>query len=253
VHSPERINLRVMQMYYVCPDTTISARFSLYVNHMLLRNYIIDTLPPLKTTDSAATALRWMAEFRQSHLPVISETGFAGMVCEKDLLKANKPDAPLNSLSIPFSRLYLNEYQHIFDAIKFAANHDLTIIPILNDKEQYLGLITIMDIIRALAEANSVQNPGGIVVLEVDKKEYTLGAITRIVEAEGAQILSANAVVGQNPDKVEVTLKINRVDLTRILAGFYRNNFEVLASYHQSEFQQDVQSRYDAFMNYLKM
>jgi CBS domain-containing protein len=224
-----------------------------YKSSMLLRNYIKDALPPLKTSDSAATALRWMAVFRQTHLPVLSDSGYAGMVNEKDLLKVDNINAPLSSLSIPFSRLYLNEYQHIFDSIKFAASHEVTIVPILNDQEHYLGLITVMDIIRALADANSVQNPGGIVVLEVRKSDYSLSGITRIVEAEGAQILSSNAVVTVNPDIVEVTLKINKVDLTRILAGFYRNNFEVKASYHQSEFQDDMQSRYDAFMNYLKM
>ena len=106
---------------------------------MLLRNYIKDALPPLKTSDSAATALRWMSVFRQSHLPVLSESGYAGMVSEKDLLKVDNINAPLSSLSIPFSRLYLNEYQHIFDSIKFAASHDLTIVPILNDKEHVVS------------------------------------------------------------------------------------------------------------------
>ncbi len=222
---------------------------------MLLRNLIHDLVPPLKTTDTAQRALQWMDAFRQSNLPVISETGaYMGMVYEKDLMKLEIKDVPLFTLSIPFNRLYVNEYQHIFDAIKFSANNDFTVIPVLNDNEQYLGLLTVMDIIRALAEANSVQNPGGIVVLEVDKTRYTLGEITRIVESEGAQILSASAVVSiADPEIVEVTLKINFIDLTRILAGFYRHNFDVKASYHQSEFQPDLQSRYDAFMNYLKM
>ena len=221
---------------------------------MLLRNLIHDLVPPLKTTDTAKRALQWMEAFRQSNLPVISQEGaYMGMVYEKDLLKLENKDVPLFGLSIPFNRLFVNEYQHIFDAIKFAANNDFTVIPVLNDKEQYLGLLTVMDIIRALAAANSVQNPGGIVVLEVDKTRFTLGEITRIVEAEGAQILSSSAVVASDPEKVEVTLKINFIDLTRILAGFYRHNFDVKASYHQSEFQPDLQSRYDAFMNYLKM
>ena len=221
---------------------------------MLLRNLIHDLVPPLKTTDTAKRALQWMEAFRQSNLPVIGENGvYLGLVYEKDLLKLENKSVPLLSLSIPFNRLYVNEYQHIFDAIKFSANNDFTVIPVLNDKEQYLGIITVMDIITALAAANSVQNPGGIVVLEVDKDHYSLGEITRIVESEGAQILSASAVIGHDPEKVEVTLKINRIDLTRILAGFYRHNFEVKASYHQSEFQPDLQSRYDAFMNYLKM
>ncbi len=221
---------------------------------MLLRNLIHDLVPPLKTTDTARRALQWMDAFRQSNLPVISEKGaYMGLVYEKDLMKLEVTDVPLFTLSIPFNRLYVNEYQHIFDAIKFSANNDFTVIPVLNDKEQYLGLLTVMDIIRALAEANSVQNPGGIVVLEVDKNRYSLGEITRIVESEGAQILSASAVVASDPEKVEITLKINFIDLTRILAGFYRHSFDVKASYHQSEFQPDLQSRYDAFMNYLKM
>ena len=221
---------------------------------MLLRNLIHDLVPPLKTSDTATRALKWMDIFGQRNMPVISETGaYMGMVNEKDLMKVEIKDVPLFTLSVPFNRLYVNEYQHIFDAIKFSANNDFTVIPVLNDKEQYLGLLTVMDIIRALAEANSVQNPGGIVVLEVDKSNYSLGEITRIVESEGAQILSSNAIVATDAERVEVTLKINFIDLTRILAGFYRHNFDVKASYHQSEFQGDLQSRYDAFMNYLKM
>ena len=75
--------------------------------------------------------------------------------------------------------------------------------------------------------------------------------ISRIVEYEGAQVLSSNAVVTDDPERIEVTLKVNRIDLTRILAGFYRHNLDVKASYQQSEIQKDLQSRYDAFMNYL--
>jgi len=220
---------------------------------MLLRNLIKDLIPPLKTTDSTRQALKWMAEFRHSNLPVISRTGYMGLVYESDLLKLEQLDVPLHSLSVPFNRVFVNEYQHIFDAIKFASNNDFSVIPVLNDRDQYLGLVTVMDIIHALAESNSVQNPGGIVVLEVGRKDFSLGEISRIVESEGAQILSSNAIVTADPEVIEVTLKINRIDLTRILAGFYRHNFEVKASYHQSEFQQDLQSRYDAFMNYLKM
>jgi acetoin utilization protein AcuB len=222
-------------------------------NIMLLHNLIKDTIPPLKTSDTAATALKWMEEFRHSNLPVIGENGYAGMIYESDLLKIEKTNTPLSALSIPFNRQYVNEYQHIFDAIKFAANNEFTIVPVLSNSGQYLGLVTVMDIIKALSDANSLQNPGGTVVLEIEKDKYSLSEIARIVEAEGAQILSAHAIISKDPEKIEVTLKINRIDLTRILAGFFRNDFEVMASYHQSEFQDDIQNKYDAFMNYLKM
>jgi predicted transcriptional regulator len=201
---------------------------------MLVKNIIKDTVPPLKSSDSAERALVWMTEFRHSHFPVNRKV-------------------PLHSLSVPFTRLFVNEYMHIFDAVRFAANNDFTLVPVLNEAGQYLGCITVMEIIQALAESHSVQNPGGVVVLSVSKGRYNLSEIARIVESEGAQILSAGATVMSDPENIEVTLKINRIDLTRILAGLYRNGYEVMASYHQSEFKQDLQNRYDAFMNYLKM
>ncbi|MBA2745300.1 MAG: hypothetical protein H0U44_03645, partial [Flavisolibacter sp.] len=112
---------------------------------MLLRNLIHDLVPPLKTTDTAQRALQWMDAFRQSTLPVIGETGaYMGMVYEKDLMKLEIKDVPLFTLSIPFNRLYVNEYQHIFDAIKFSANNDFTVIPFLNDIVHYFFLLTVM-------------------------------------------------------------------------------------------------------------
>jgi len=220
---------------------------------MLVRNLIKDSVPPLKTSDTAARGLQWMNEFRHSHFPVIGNNGFMGMVHQADLEKVENKEVPLLSLSIPFTRLFVNEYMHLLDAVKFASNNEFTLVPVLSETEQYLGCISIMEIIHALAESHSVQNPGGIVVLGIEKDKYNLSEISRIVEAEGAQVLSSSATVTTEPERIEVTLKVNRIDLTRILAGFFRNGFEVKASYHQSEFQQDIQTRFDEFMNYLKM
>ena len=192
-----------------------------------------------------------MEQFRHSQLPVICDVGFIGVVVERDLNLVEKKEGTLSDTAVPINRLFVYENQHIFEAVKLAANNGFTIVPVLNEAEQYVGLLTLMDITEAIAAANSVQNPGGIIVVELDKKDYILSEISRIVEYEGAQVLSANAVVTDDPERIEVTLKVNRIDLTRILAGFYRHNLDVKASYQQSEIQKDLQSRYDAFMNYL--
>ncbi len=218
---------------------------------MLISKIIKDVVPPLKSTDTVRRALTWMEQFRHSQLPVISDVGFIGVVVERDLNLVEKKEGTLSDTAVPINRLFVYENQHIFEAVKLAANNGFTIVPVLNEAEQYVGLLTLMDITEAIAAANSVQNPGGIIVVELDKQDYILSEISRIVEYEGAQVLSANAVVTDDPERIEVTLKVNRIDLTRILAGFYRHNLDVKASYQQSEIQKDLQSRYDAFMNYL--
>jgi acetoin utilization protein AcuB len=220
---------------------------------MLVKSVIKDVVPPLKSTDTVGRAINWMEEFRHSQLPVISDVGYIGVVTERDLRLVENLEETIASSAIPINRLFVYDNQHIFDAVKLAANNHFSVVPVLNEAEQYIGLLTITDIIEAFAASNSVQNPGGIIVLEVDKKDYSLSEISRLVEYEGAHVLSSSAIITDDPEQIEVTLKVNKIDLTRILAAFYRHNMDVKASYQQSESQKDIQLRYDAFMNYLGM
>ncbi len=220
---------------------------------MLVRDLINDLIPPLKTTDTVRRALSWMTAFKQHQLPVIGENGFVGLIREEEVARESNLDTKLLDLQIPFVRIYVNEYQHILDAVRLCASHETALVPVLDDPGRYLGVVSVSDIINALATSNSLDEPGGVLVLDVASDKYVLSEICRIVEAEGAHVLSASSNPSTEPGKTEVTLRIDRVDLTRIMAGFFRKDYDVKASYHQSEFQPDLQARYDAFMNYLKM
>jgi hypothetical protein len=57
-----------------------------------------------------------------------------------------------------------------------------------------------------------------------------------------------------SPDstKLEVTLKINQIELTRIIRTFERYDYVIKASFQKSEGDDDIQHRYDALMNFLK-
>lgn len=220
---------------------------------MLVRDLVNDLVPPLKTSDSVERALAWMSVFKHTMMPVIGGNGYVGLVREDELVRLDDKSIPLLEIQTPFLRVYVNEYQHVFDAIRLSAAHETSVVPVLDDPGRYLGLITTMDIVAALAKSNSLQDPGGVLVLDVDSQKYSLSEIARIVESEGAHLLSVNTNPSTEPGKTEVTLRIDRVDLTRIMAGFFRKDYDVKASYHQSEFQPDLQARYDAFMNYLKI
>jgi acetoin utilization protein AcuB len=220
---------------------------------MLLRSLIKDTIPPLKITDTGERARAWMEEFRLSHLPVIDGTNYLGIISETDVAGLSDKSQYLGHYALPFERVFLTDEQHVYDAVKFITNYNYTIIPVLDKDEQYAGLITVMDIIESFAQLFAVQAPGGIIQLEVNQHDYKLSEIAQLIEANDAIIMSLSANPLPDHSKVEVTVKVNRIDLTRILAAFYRYNYVVKAFYHQSEFSEDLQSRYDSFMNYLKM
>jgi acetoin utilization protein AcuB len=220
---------------------------------MLAKELIKDLIPPLKTSDTGLKALSWMEEFKVKHLPIVNKEDFLGLISEEDILSLNAPEEPIGNHTLSLIRPYVSEDQHIYEVIKLITKLNLSLVPVLSNREQYLGVIIIPDLMEAIAILTAVNNPGGIIVLELNVNDYSLAEIAQIVESDDAKILSSYVSPHPNSTKMEVTLKVNKVDLTRLLASFYRYEYNVKASYHESEFNGDMQDRFDSFMNYLNI
>lgn len=220
---------------------------------MLARSLIKDNIPPLKISDTGERALKWMQEFRLSYLPLLNGTFFLGMVSENDILGLSDSRQPLGKYALPLEKIFMHDDQHIYDVVKFVSNYNYPLVPLLDSENNYSGLITVMDIMECFADLFGVKVPGGIIQLEVPRHDYVLSKIAQLIEANDAVILSLSSNLSADKTKVEITIKLNRIDLTRILASFYRHDYTVTSFYHQSGFADDLQSRYDSFMHYLKM
>ena len=83
--------------------------------------------------------------------------------------------------------------------------------------------------------------------------DYSLTQIAQIIEGNDGKVLSCYLRPLTDSTKIEVTLKLNKEDLSAILQTFYRYNYTVKASYHQSEFSDDMKNRFDSFMNYINI
>lgn len=220
---------------------------------MLAKSLIKDLIPPLKISDTGERALLWMEEFRLRYLPVVNETKFLGIISETDIQGLSDKSLYLGHYSLPLDRVFILEDQHVYEAVKFVSHYNYPIIPVLDADQNYTGIITVMDLMESFADLFVVKAPGGIIQLEVNNHDYKLSEIAQLVEANDAHIMSLSANPTRDQSKIEVTIKVNKIDLSRILAAFYRYNYTVKSYYHQSEFSEDLQNRYDSFMNYLKM
>jgi len=221
---------------------------------MIARELIISTIPPLRTTDRGSFALGQMEEFRVTHLPIVEDMTFLGIISDTDILTLGDPDEFIGSLKLSLTGAYVTEGQHIFEVMKAVDSMRLSVMPVLSDKNQYLGLITIPNLLKQTINLLGVHNPGGIIVLEINDKDYTLNEISHIVESNDAKIL--NLCVTSYPDstKVDVTLKINRIDLSPVLQTFFRFNYTVKASWSNEDvYNEGLRDRFDALMNYLNI
>lgn len=214
---------------------------------------ITQEIPPLTHSDTGEKALNWMEEFKVSHLPVLKSGQFVGLVSETDILDKMDLKKTLDELFQHLPRPYIMESDHIYQVISRISELKLSVIPVLNENEKYLGCVSVQNLMLLIANTGSIKENGGVLVLEMATSDYSMAEIGQIVESNDAKILSSYIMSSEKSINIEVTLKINNIELDRIIRTFERYNYTIKASYQKGGFEDDMQFRYDALMNYLKL
>ncbi|HPD94308.1 MAG: CBS domain-containing protein [Bacteroidales bacterium] len=207
---------------------------------MLAKEMISDVIPPLKTSDTGLTALNWMDVFKVSHLPIVNDKEFLGLISENDIYDLNIPEEPLGNHQLSLLRPYVIEHQHIFEVMEVLSRLQLSLMPVLDVNKNYLGVITQMELLHYFADLSAFKNPGGIIVLEMNSNNYSLTQISQIVEGNNAKILAAYVTTHPNTTKIEVTLKLNVTDLTSIKQTFNRYNYTVSGAFLRQDDESDL-------------
>lgn len=218
---------------------------------MIARDLITDVIPPLLHTDTGETALRWMEEFKVDHLPVLKNGRYVGLVSEEIILDRMHIEDTLDKLFEHLPTLFVHADAHIYEVLYVLATQKVTVIPILDKDEIYLGCTDIFQIMQFVAAIDGIREEGGIIVLEMNKVDYSLAQIAQIVESNDAKII--NMYITSSPDttKIEVTLKINQIELDRIIRTFERYDYQINATFQKGLFEDDLKLRYEELMKYL--
>ncbi len=194
-----------------------------------------------------------MEDFHVRHLPIVDpDKKLTGILSEEEALNQDS-DLEISNYSLALPPLYVHAYDHVYEVMRLLAEYHLTVVPVVDNEQQYLGLITVERALHHFAEMSAFREPGSILVLEVGKRDYSMAEIARIVESENAVILSSFVTVVPDSMRIEVTLKINRQQIQSIVATFERFNYQIKASFNESDYLDTLQERYDALMAYLNV
>lgn len=218
---------------------------------MIASELISYDIPPLKLSDNGNKALDWMEEFKTSELPVVDGNKYMGLISESEVLDRNNTEDSFQNYGLALKNPFAHENQHLFEVISLIVKHEVDLLPVVGQNEQYLGLITTDKIVQYLSKVASVSSAGSILTLEINVNDYSLSEISKMVESDDAKILASFITSHPDSKKLEVTLKINKTEISRILHTFERFNYTVLASYNESEYHKDLHDRYDEFMRFL--
>lgn len=214
---------------------------------------ISDAMPPVKTSDSVQKVLDRMAEFRVSHMPIVNNEQFLGLISDDDLIEAPDYDSPIGGLNLSLTNASIRQEQHVYNVIRLAYELKLTVVPVLDALNNYIGLVSINTLVEYIAAFTAAKEPGGIIVLEISSRENSLAHMAQIVESNNAQVLSSYIRDFPDSTRLEVTLKVNYKDVSAIAASFDRFNYTVKNVFSDAEINSGSKGRYDQLMNYLNM
>lgn len=216
--------------------------------------WINDAILPLETTDKISLALRLMSEGRVRHLPVIKDKKFLGIISENQLLEAEDDNQQIEVLGEYLQKISIDQSDHYYNALRLLSGNKLSIIPVVDEAEIYLGTITSEDMAIAVAGSMAVENPGGIIVLHIHQKDYSLSEIAKIVESNDAKILSMGLSTLPNPSLLQITLKLNKINIEAVIQTFNRYEYDIFAYFGENEKDEEfLRERYESLMKYLKV
>jgi len=214
-------------------------------------NLISKSLPSLNRGESAMHVLNLMDEMRVNDLPVVENGLFIGLANESDFLNAEVYQGEIQA-ELDLLNVSVSPDSHVLDVLKVISENDITVVPVVDEGNNYLGSITSADLLDHLAEMLGVMREGGIIVLQVFERDHSIQQIARIIEENNAKILSLS-VVPASEGNLEMHIKIDLPDLNPILQSLERFNYNVLSKFQASQFDDELKDRYNELMRYLNM
>lgn len=219
---------------------------------MLVSQLLNTSFPSLNITDKATFALQLMDDYDVLHLPVLSEDKLVGLIAKDDLIDAAESDTHLGSEEF-LQKIYVRQEEHFLTALKLISNHDLSLLPLVNEQMELKGVVLAKELIKAVSLFLGMEEPGAVIVLETEKRNFSFGELSRLVETNDSYITQLNTYTEAGTGLVIVTIKINKNEVSDIVATFQRYDYVVRYYFGEEEYANELKENYQHLVSYLNM
>lgn len=218
---------------------------------MLTVELINNNIPQLQLQDSVHKALQLINDFRVTHLPVVAEDKYLGLISEDDLLDAEEVKLPVEALQNEFTNVFVYDNEHFLKAVNISNQYHTTVVPVITEERELMGVITSNDLLRTIGAFSGSNEMGGIIVLEMEQNQFAISEISRIIESNNATIHHLNSIIQPETGLLTVTIHINKKEIAAIVATFERYDYDIIYYFGNEQFENEIHSNYRHLMNYL--
>jgi len=221
---------------------------------MLAEELINPATPVLRPYDSVGQAVDLMDEYGIRQLALVENEVYKGLLSEDTLLNFPDDEKLLSELHLPPNPIHANLFQHIYEVIGIANQYQLDTVPVLDEDNLYAGTIVVTDMMAKFAGLLGAQEAGAVVVLKMSNRDYSMTDISRLVESNNVKIISSyfsGAEYG-DIDQATLTLKLNRTEVSAVVATFERFGYVVENVYANEPLENPDRHRLDLLLRYLE-
>jgi predicted transcriptional regulator len=207
----------------------------------------------VEISDRISDAKQVFEELKKDYIPILNEGSFLGLLSKEDISDLNTSN-PISSIRDRLIDKKIEANRHLFEALSFFEDSQLSYLPVINSHNKYIGLIELHSIINQMCRWLNTSHLKGLIHLELGINDYSLCEIAQIVESNGAKIMSSICITKENnSSRIEVVLNINHDELSAIIETFRRYKYNVITSYQTTNNHKGLNDRFDSFIHYLNI
>ena len=189
--------------------------------------------------------------YRVNHLAVVKNDFYLGVISDKEIMNWASTEEYIEEHLPNLASPHVLNSQHLFDIIEVLEQNNLSVVPVLDNDQQYQGVITNRKLLYTIANSAAIQSVGGVLVLQMNNNDYSMTEIANIIESNDTKILSSYVISKKDSTKMELTIKLNKTDITAIIKDLERYEYNVKASYKEEDPNTDFLERYEQLMRFL--
>lgn len=219
---------------------------------MLVNQLVSNHYPTAEPDDQIFRALQLMEDFDIYHIAVLDHKKYLGLLSKDDLLDADDDTIAVKELTSRMLQKSVKPDEHFLSALKLASQNNLSLVPVVNNEQEWEGAIPYIELIKASAQFTGAEELGAVIVLEMERKSYSFGEISRLVETNDAYITQFNTFFEAETSLLVVTIKINKMEISDIISTFQRYEYIIRYFIGEEQYENELRYNYDHLMSYLK-
>ncbi len=213
--------------------------------------YIINEIDPLTIATKIADAQVLFNELTYTHFPVVNNNVYIGCISETDV-RCFETSKKINAYQYALEGFFVRNDHNWLDILEAFAQNNSNIMPVLDDKNNYIGYFELGDIMNLFNDTPFLSEHGNILIVEKGILDYSFSEVAQIIESNNAKLLGL-FISNMENDVAQITLKISDSDINNIVQTFRRYSYNIVSKHHEDSFLNNLKERSKYLEKYLNI